>query len=55
MILSHHLKEEITTQFPKHVTQKPDIDRVTENGVIFKDGSTEQVDTLFYCTGKLET
>lgn len=34
------------------MVQKVDIQEVVENGVLFKDGSYEQVDSILYCTGK---
>ncbi|XP_044729016.1 senecionine N-oxygenase-like isoform X1 [Chrysoperla carnea] len=51
VILSHHLKDPIETQFPEHVIQLPDIKEVKEYSVIFKDGSEEEIDVIFYCTG----
>jgi hypothetical protein len=37
---------------PPNMVQKVDIQEVVENGVLFKDGSYEQVDSILYCTGK---
>lgn len=37
---------------PSNLVQKVDIKEVVENGVIFQDGSYEQVDSILYCTGK---
>ncbi|XP_043280179.1 flavin-containing monooxygenase FMO GS-OX5-like isoform X2 [Venturia canescens] len=51
VILSHHNKDPIHTVFPANVVQKPDIKELTENGVVYKDGSSESVDIIFYCTG----
>ncbi|XP_071438870.1 senecionine N-oxygenase [Hetaerina americana] len=51
VILSHHLKDPIATKFPDNVLQKPDIEFMHEKGITFKDGSTAEVDTIFYCTG----
>lgn len=30
----------------------PDIQEVKEYSVIFKDGSEEDIDVIFYCTGR---
>ncbi|XP_076668717.1 senecionine N-oxygenase-like [Andrena cerasifolii] len=51
VILSHHLKDPIGTVFPGNVVQKPDVQELTEHGVLFKDGASETVDIIFYCTG----
>ncbi|XP_076280269.1 senecionine N-oxygenase [Lasioglossum baleicum] len=51
VILSHHSKDPIGTVFPGNVIQKPDVKELTENTVIFKDGSSEALDVVFYCTG----
>lgn len=37
---------------PPNMVQKVDIKEVVENGVIFQDGSYEQIDSILYCTGK---
>lgn len=37
------------------MVQKVDIQEVVENGVVFQDGSYEQVDSILYCTGKQMT
>jgi len=36
---------------PANLVQKVDIKEVVENGVVFQDGSYEQVDSILYCTG----
>lgn len=41
--------------FPANVTLKPDIKEFKENSVVFVDGSEANIDTTFYCTGKLAT
>ncbi|OXU22776.1 hypothetical protein TSAR_011662 [Trichomalopsis sarcophagae] len=51
VILSHHLKETILTKFPDNVVQKKDVVELKENSAVFQDGSTEDVDIIFYCTG----
>jgi len=37
---------------PSNYFHKTDVKEITENGVVFQDGSYEQVDTIVYCTGK---
>ncbi|KAL7033241.1 hypothetical protein ACKWTF_007513 [Chironomus riparius] len=52
VLWSHHLKEHVDLKAIKNnVTQKPDISRLTENGVFFKDGTFEMITTVLYCTG----
>jgi len=34
-----------------NVTQKPDVERFTKDGAVFKDGSSESFDHVMYCTG----
>lgn len=51
VILSHHLKETILTKFPDNVIQKPDVVELTEHNAVFRDGTHETVDIMFYCTG----
>lgn len=51
--MSHHLAEEINTCFPPNVRQKPDVKHVEGNTVVFEDGSRQETDILFYCTGYL--
>lgn len=36
---------------PSNIVQKVDIKEIVENGVIFQDGSYEQIDSILYCTG----
>ena len=50
--LSHHKKELLNINFPENVVQKPDVRELTENGVIFEDGSEVEVDSIVYCTGE---
>lgn len=49
--LSHHLKEPPKTKFNSNVNQKPDVVRMTENGVAFADGTEEDYTVVFFCTG----
>lgn len=49
--MSHHLKQKISTNFPKNVVQKPDVKEICEKSVIFEDGSEYEADVIFYCTG----
>jgi hypothetical protein len=51
VLLSHHNPEPIKTVFPKNVRQTPDISKMSENTITFKDGSSAEVDVIFYCTG----
>uniref|UniRef100_A0A1B0D7G2 Flavin-containing monooxygenase n=1 Tax=Phlebotomus papatasi TaxID=29031 RepID=A0A1B0D7G2_PHLPP len=49
--LSHHLPEKPKTKFPSNVTQRPDPVKFTEDGVEFKDGTSETFDEVLFCTG----
>jgi hypothetical protein len=49
--LSHRLKEPPKTKFNDNVNQKPEVVRITENGVVFADGTEEHYTVIFYCTG----
>ncbi|XP_025412135.1 flavin-containing monooxygenase FMO GS-OX4-like [Sipha flava] len=49
--LSHHNQRVKNMKCPPNMVQKVDIQEVVENGVLFKDGSYEQVDSILYCTG----
>ncbi|XP_032682455.1 senecionine N-oxygenase-like isoform X2 [Odontomachus brunneus] len=51
VILSHHVKDTILTVFPENVVQKADVVELTEREVVFADGTKQQVDVVFYCTG----
>ncbi|KAI8426007.1 hypothetical protein MSG28_004983 [Choristoneura fumiferana] len=53
VILSHHLKEQPKTVFPDNLVQKPDVERLEGNQAVFLDGSEEEVDVVFLCTGYL--
>lgn len=50
--LSHHNQRVRNMKCPSNMVQKVDIQEVVENGVLFQDGSYEQVDSILYCTGK---
>ncbi|XP_064536619.1 senecionine N-oxygenase [Drosophila montana] len=49
--LSHHLTTTPNTAFMGNVTQKPDVERFTKDGAIFKDGSRETFEHVVHCTG----
>ncbi|CAG4950225.1 unnamed protein product [Parnassius apollo] len=51
VVLSHHLSEPPRTVFPDNLVQKPDVERLDGNIANFKDGSEEEVDVVFLCTG----
>ncbi|CAH1637686.1 unnamed protein product [Spodoptera littoralis] len=51
LVHSHHSKINFSTPFPPHYHKKPDIQEFNETGVIFKDGSYEEIDDVIYCTG----
>lgn len=49
--LSHHHNPEPKTVFKANVDMKPDVERLTESGAHFVDGSEESYSVVFYCTG----
>ncbi|XP_033248200.1 senecionine N-oxygenase [Drosophila miranda] len=49
--LSHHLSDIENTKFYDNVHQKPDVRELDERGAFFVDGSYEEFDTIFFCTG----
>lgn len=51
LIHSHHSRINFTTPFPPNYVKKPDIKEFNESGVIFKDGTFEELDDVIYCTG----
>ena len=51
LVHSHHSQVNFRTPFPDHYKRKPDVKEYTENGVIFQDGSYEDIDDVLYCTG----
>lgn len=52
VILSHHIKDQLKSTFPSNLEQKPDVVRIEGNAAVFQDGTTEQIDVVFLCTGK---
>lgn len=52
VLLSHHLKEQLKTVFPDNLIQKPDVIKFEGNKVFFQDGTEDDVDVIFLCTGK---
>lgn len=53
VFLSHHLKEKPRSVFPDNLTQKPDIQELNGDKAIFVDGTAEEIDTVFFCTGTI--
>ncbi|XP_055387388.1 senecionine N-oxygenase-like [Condylostylus longicornis] len=51
VVVSHHLPEQPKSKFRNNVIQKPDVLRMTENGVDFIDGTHDDFSIIFYCTG----
>ncbi|XP_026751560.2 senecionine N-oxygenase [Galleria mellonella] len=51
--LSHHLKEQPRTIFPDNLVQKPDVLKLEGNRAFFQDGTVEEIDVVFLCTGYL--
>ncbi|XP_017124354.1 senecionine N-oxygenase [Drosophila elegans] len=49
--ISHHLTDIGKNIFFDNVQQKPDVRELDEKGAYFVDGSYEQFDTIFFCTG----
>lgn len=49
--LSHHQNPEPKTHFGPNVDMRPDVARLTENGVVFVDGSEQTYSVIMYCTG----
>lgn len=50
LLHSHHLVYN-QPKFSDHYVKKPDIKAFTTNGVVFKDGTVEEVDDVIFCTG----
>ncbi|XP_039757696.1 senecionine N-oxygenase-like [Pararge aegeria] len=50
LVHSHHLKY-TKPNYSERYVKKPDIQGFVENGVVFKDGSFEEVDDVIFCTG----
>ncbi|XP_063831480.1 senecionine N-oxygenase-like isoform X1 [Ostrinia nubilalis] len=51
LVHSHHSKIDFRTPFPKNYIKKPDIKEFNGTGVIFTDGTYEDIDDVIYCTG----
>ncbi|XP_023939983.2 senecionine N-oxygenase isoform X2 [Bicyclus anynana] len=51
LVHSHHSKIKFNTVFPKNYIRKPDVKEFNATGVIFQDGSYEDIDDVIYCTG----
>jgi hypothetical protein len=51
VFLSHHNPRLLNMKIPSNYFHKTDIKEIVENGVVFQDGTYEQVDTIIYCTG----
>ncbi|XP_050429738.1 senecionine N-oxygenase-like isoform X2 [Adelges cooleyi] len=51
VFLSHHNPKMYKLNVPPNYFHKPDIQEFTSDGIIFNDGSYEQVDAIIYCTG----
>ncbi|XP_044728294.1 senecionine N-oxygenase-like isoform X2 [Chrysoperla carnea] len=51
VFLSNHLADDISKFYPINVILKPDVDHVDKSNIHFKDGTTEEVDSILYCTG----
>ncbi|XP_050521460.1 uncharacterized protein LOC126894462 [Daktulosphaira vitifoliae] len=51
VFLSHHNPKMFNLNVPSNYFHKTDIKELVEDGVIFVDGSYEQVDAVIYCTG----
>lgn len=49
--LSHHQNPEPKTVFASNVDMRPDVDRLTETGVVFVDGTVHDYSVIVYCTG----
>jgi dimethylaniline monooxygenase (N-oxide forming) len=52
VVLSHHLKDTPKTVFPENLVQKPDAVKLEGKTAYFQDGTREEVDVVFLCTGK---
>ena len=50
VIISHN-KPPLKTVLPSNIIQKPGIQKLTENSIVFKNGDIEQADVLMLCTG----
>lgn len=50
--LSHNLPEKLDAKMLDVIEQTPGIDSINGNTFVFRDGSSAQVDSFIYCTGK---
>lgn len=50
--ISHH-RDLSKNNFGSNVTQKGDVQKFTENGVEFADGSTDTFTSVLFCTGTM--
>ncbi|XP_060805161.1 senecionine N-oxygenase isoform X2 [Amyelois transitella] len=48
---SHHSTAEDLTPYPENYVKKPDVKALSESGVVFVDGTFEEIDDVIYCTG----
>ncbi|XP_041978260.1 senecionine N-oxygenase-like [Aricia agestis] len=53
VVLSHHLQETPRTVFPDNLVQRPDVERLEGGRAYFRDGTEEEIDVVFLCTGYL--
>lgn len=51
VILSQHLSHTDPANFPTNLKMVPDVQELTESGLILQDGTHLAVDTILYCTG----
>lgn len=51
LIHSHHSIINFRTPFPANYIKKPDVKEFNQTGVIFVDGTYEDLDDVIYCTG----
>ncbi|XP_045776676.1 senecionine N-oxygenase-like [Maniola jurtina] len=51
LVHSHHFRAPLKTVFPENYIRKPDIKEFSATGVVFEDGSYEDIDDVIYCTG----
>ncbi|RZF33439.1 hypothetical protein LSTR_LSTR014446 [Laodelphax striatellus] len=49
--LRHHSKYISGNKFPDNLIQKPDVVRISDKKIIFKDDTEITVDSIIYCTG----
>lgn len=48
---SHHQNEPLVMRLNENVKEKADVKEITENAVVFNDGSSNDCTTIIYCTG----